>query len=320
VRGLPTFADPNLIVGADSFSDAGVYRLRDDLYIAQTVDFFPPLVDDPYQFGQIAAANSLSDVYAMGGRPVTALNLVCFPDKDAELSVLHAILAGGAERVLAAGAVVVGGHSLRDAEIKFGLAVTGVVDPSQLITNAAARPGDLLVLTKPLGTGFITTAAKAGGASPESVAAAVTSMIQLNRTASEAARACGVRAATDITGFGLAGHAAELAAASQVSVALYVSALPELPQALDMWRQGFRTRASKSNREFLEPVMQIADGVDREHLELAFDPQTSGGLLLAVAPAQRDALQRHIRQVDGTASWVIGHVQPRQAASLLVLP
>lgn len=320
MRALPSFVDPNLIVGADSFSDAGVYRLRDDLYLAQTVDFIPPLVDDPYQFGQIAAANSLSDLYAVGGRPLTALNLVCFPDQDAELAVLHQILAGGAERVRAAGAVVLGGHSLRDAEIKFGLAVTGVVDPSHLITNAAARPGDVLVLTKPLGTGFITTAAKAGGASPASVEAAVASMIQLNRAASEAARAYGLRAATDVTGFGLAGHAAELAAASQVTVVLQAGALPELPDALTLWRAGFQTRASQSNRAFLEPVMEIDDGVDRDRLELAFDPQTSGGLLLAVPPARLAALQQHLAQTAGAGAWVIGRVEQRQAASLRVLP
>ena len=181
MRGLPQFEDPNLIVGTESFSDAGVYRLRDDLYIVQTVDFFPPLIDDPYVFGQIAAANSLSDAYAMGARPVTALNIVGFPDDQLELEVLHAILAGGAERVLKAGAVIVGGHTVRDAEIKYGLSVTGVVEPAQLLTNAQAQPGDMLVLTKALGTGFVTTAAKARKCPDDVLATTIASMVQLNR-------------------------------------------------------------------------------------------------------------------------------------------
>jgi selenide,water dikinase len=316
VRGLPKFTDPNLIVGADSFSDAGVYRLRDDLYIVQTVDFFPPLVDDPYVFGQIAAANALSDAFAMGARPVTALNLVCFPDKELELSVLEQILAGGVERVVAAGAVVVGGHSIRDAEVKFGLAVTGVVEPAALLTNAGARPGDLLVLSKPLGTGFITTAAKAERCPLDVLESAIASMIQLNDIGRNAAHAAGAHATTDVTGFGLAGHATEMATASGVTVVLHIDQLPELPGAMALYQQGFKTRANKSNREFLEPVMHIDDAVDRDRVELAFDPQTSGGLLISVPPDQAAAVVQRVLETGAAAAAIVGEVRARQDASL----
>jgi selenide, water dikinase len=318
VRGLPKFDDPNLIVGAESFSDAGVYRLRDDLYLVQTVDFFPPLVDDPYVFGQIAAANALSDALAMGARPITALNLVGFPDKELALSVLDRILAGGAERVLAAGAVVVGGHSVRDAEVKYGLAVTGVVEPAALLTNAGAQPGDLLVLTKALGTGCITTAAKKDRCPRATLDAAIASMIQLNDIGRDAAHAAGAHAVTDVTGFGLAGHAAEMARASGVTIELQVDALPELPGALQLLQDGFKTRANKSNREFLEPDLRLAAAVDDQRLELVFDPQTSGGLLISVAPARADQVVQQVRQAGGGAACVIGAVRSRQDASLLV--
>ena len=205
MQGLPSFSDPNLLVGAEHFSDAGVYRLADGMAIVQSLDFFPPLVNDPFVFGQIAAANSLSDVYAMGGRPITAMNIVGFPDDKLGFDVLQEILRGGAERVLAAGAVLLGGHSVRDAEIKYGLSVTGIVDPDHMITNEAAAPGDVLVLTKPLGTGFVTTALRAGKCPDDVLAAACASMMRLNDTAAEAALSVGAKAATDITGFGLAG-------------------------------------------------------------------------------------------------------------------
>lgn len=317
MRGLPHFRDPNLLIGADSFSDAGVYRLRDDLLLVQTVDFFPPLVDDPFVFGQIAAANALSDVFAMGARPVTALNIVGFPDKELDLSVLEQILSGGAERVLAAGCVIVGGHSVRDAEVKYGLSVTGVVDPAHLLTNAAAQPGDRLVLTKPLGTGFITTAAKGGACPPDVLDGAIAGMVQLNQTGRDAAHAVAARAATDITGFGLAGHAGEIARASGVTICLDVGRIPGLPGAVELSQQGFMTRASTSNREFLETDMRIAPGVDAAQLELAFDPQTSGGLLIAVAASQADELVRRAEQGGARGAAVIGEVVARQDVSLV---
>lgn len=320
MRGLPKFTDPNLIIGTESFSDAGVYRLRDDLYIVQTVDFFPPLVDDPYVYGQIAATNALSDAYATGARPITALNVVGFPDKELDVSILGQILAGGAERVLAAGAVIVGGHSVRDAEIKYGLAVTGVVDPAHLLTNAAAQPGDLLVLTKGLGTGFITTASKAGNCPEGAMDAAIASMRQLNDLGRDAAHAAGARAATDVTGFGLAGHATEMAQASGVTIALHVSQFPELPGALEAFRRGYKTRASKSNREFLLPVMRIDESVDSERVELAFDAQTSGGLLIAVSPSRAEQLVAAVHERGGPQATIIGEVLARQEAALLLRP
>ncbi len=319
MRGLPEFTDPNLIVGADSFSDAGVYRLRDDLYIVQTLDFFPPLVDDPFLFGQIAAANALSDAFAMGARVVTAMNIVGFPDKELDLSVLQAILAGGAAKVMEAGAVVVGGHSVRDTEVKYGLSVTGVVTPDQLLTNAGARPGDALVLTKALGTGFVTTAAKAVKCAPEVLDVATASMAMLNCFGNNRACTEVAHSATDITGFGLAGHAAEMARASHVTLGLDVAKLPALPGALDLWRRGFKTRASKSNREFLSGELDVEPKVDVERAELAFDAQTSGGLLIAVPAEQADELVARAVETGATATTVIGEVLEQQSNVSLVL-
>ncbi len=318
LRGLPKFEDPNLLVGAEGFSDAGVYRLRDDLLIVQSVDFFPPLVDDPHLFGRIAATNALGDLYAMGARPTTALNIVGFPDDQLELSILGEILRGGAEQVRAAGAVVVGGHSVRDTEIKFGLSVTGVVKPEELMTNRDARPGERLVLTKPLGTGFVTTAFKAGRCPPPLLEAACASMTQLNRIGSEAARAVGVRGATDITGFGLAGHALEMAEASGVTLRLELDRLPLLPGVEELVRRGNRTRASVSNRAFVEPNMQLRGTADPIRLEILFDAQTSGGLLLS-APADRaDELVERIQAGGGRSACVIGEVMERGEYALLV--
>jgi selenide,water dikinase len=317
---LPEFNDPNLIVGAQGFSDAGVYAIRDDLLIVQSLDFFPPLVDDPFRFGQIAAANSISDVYAMGARPVTALNIVGFPDDKLDLSTLTEILRGGAERVQAADAVVAGGHSVRDHEIKYGMSVTGVVERDKLITNREAQPGDLLVLTKALGTGFVTTAAKAGRCPPDVLEAAAESMAQLNRVASEAAQQAGVRAATDITGFGLAGHALEMALASEVAVHIELSRLPLLPGARELARKGNKTRASATNRGFAQPHLECTGRLDAELLEFAFDAQTSGGLLISVAPEKAEQLATQVRSDGAEAACVIGRVEQRQDAALVIHP
>lgn len=318
MRGLPTFNDPNLIVGTDNFSDAGVYRLRDDLWIVQSLDFFPPLVNDPYTYGQIAAANSLSDVYAMGAKPTTALNIVGFPDDQLKLDILEEILRGGAERVQQAGAVLAGGHTVRDTEIKYGLSVTGVVKPDALRTNDGARPGDLLVLTKPLGTGFITTALKAGHCPDEALQAASASMVQLNAAGSEAATESCAHAATDITGFGLAGHAGELANASGVTVALDLNRLPLLPGALELARAGYQTRASTSNRNYAQSSLRI-DGTPNPLLEeLAFDAQTSGGLLIAVVAEQAEKLIEHARSAGATATCLVGEVLAKEEVSLIL--
>lgn len=318
MRGLPKFDDPNLIVGAENFSDAGVYRLRDDLLLVQTVDFFPPLVDDPYLFGQIAAANSLSDAFAMGATPRTALNIVGFPDTELELDILEKILAGGAEKVREAGAVILGGHSVRDTEIKYGLSVTAVVHPADLITNANAQPGDLLVLTKALGTGFLTTAGKKDKCSEQALSAAIASMAQLNALGADAARRAGAHAMTDVTGFGLAGHAGEMARASGVTVCLDEPKLPSLAEALEMLAAGCRTRASRSNREFLEPMMRIEAPVDATRVELAFDPQTSGGLLIAVPEANAESLVKEARAAGASATTIIGSVKEKTDVDVII--
>ena len=318
MRGLPKFDDPNLIVGAEGFSDAGVYRLRDDLYLLQSLDFFPPLVDDPILFGQIAAANALSDIYAMGGHPTTALNIVGFPDDQLGLEVLAEILQGGADRVRAAGAVIAGGHTVRDSEIKYGLSVTGVVEPERLLTNQNARPGDALVLTKALGTGFVTTAFKAGRCPSDVMAAATTSMIQLNKVGSEAAQAVVAHAATDVTGFGLAGHAIEMAQSSDVSLILELHRLPILPGVDMLVRHGHKTRASATNRNFAEPLSRIEGEVDPIRLEYLFDAQTSGGLLISVAAERAMELVEGARATGAEAAGVVGRVIDKQDVSLVV--
>ena len=318
MQGLPKFDDPDLIVGTDGFSDAGVYRLSEELLIVQSLDFFPPLVDDPYVFGQIAAANSLSDIYAMGARPKTALNIVGFPDDKLPLSVLSEILKGGADQVSQAGAVIAGGHTVRDVEIKYGLSVTGVVEPSKLITNRRAQAGDVLLLSKALGTGYVTTAFKAGRCPDDVLRLATDGMSQLNRAASEAATELGAHAVTDITGFGLAGHAGEMAQASNVTLVLEVGKLPILSGVLELVRKGFQTRASATNRGFAESTMRIAGTPDPERLELLFDAQTSGGLLMSVPPDAAQELVERARNGGAEQTCVVGRVEPLQDVSLLI--
>ena len=319
MRGLPKFNDPNLLIGAEHFSDAGVYRVAEHLAIVQTVDFFPPLVDDPFVYGQIAATNSLSDVYAMGAQPKTALNIVGFPDDQLDLGILNEILQGGAERVIAAGAVIVGGHTVRDVEIKYGLSVTGLVDPDHMLTNERAKPGDVLVLTKALGTGFVTTAFKAGRCPDDVLAAACDSMTQLNAIGCSAALAVGVNSMTDITGFGLAGHANEMAQASGVTIALELSRLPILPGAHELARQGNQTRASATNRRFVEPVTRIEGQPDKTRLEFVFDAQTSGGLLISVVADRAEELVAKARAGGAATACVIGSVTAKQDASLMIV-
>ena len=318
VRGLPEFDDPDLIVGTKGFSDAGVYRLRDDLYVVQSLDFFPPLVDDPFTFGQIAAANSLGDIYATGARPKTAMNIVCFPDDQLPLDILSLIMAGGAERAGKAGAVTVGGHTLRDKEIKYGLSVTGVVEPARLLTNLGAKPGDALVLTKALGTGFVTTAFKREKCPDAVLAAAVKSMVQLNDIGRDAAHATGAHGATDITGFGLAGHACEMAQASGVSVELDVARLPLLPGADVLAGAGHISRASKSNRSFAETMMRIEGSPDPVRLEPVFDAQTSGGLLISVPAERADELVDKARSAGAAAACVVGRVLAAKDVALVL--
>lgn len=308
------------MIGVEHFSDAGIYKLTDEIALVQTLDFFPPGVDDPYTFGQIAAANSLSDVYAMGGTPRTAMNIVGFPDKELPMSVLGEILKGGAERVHAAGAVVLGGHSVRDSEIKFGLSVTGIVHPDRMMNNESAQPGDVLVLTKALGTGFISSAMKKGKAPDDAIAAATASMVELNRAASEAAMAMGVKASTDITGFGLAGHAAEMAEGSGVTLELHLDKLPLIDGAMAMHKAGYTSGANTSNLSFLSDRVQVAGhAVDHDNLPFIYDPQTSGGLLLTVAEDKADALLQELKKRGNTVAAIIGRVDGKSGADLVVL-
>ena len=285
LAALPHRGDSRLIVGRETFDDAGVFVLSEDFALVQTVDFFAPIVDDPYTFGQIAAANALSDVYAMGGEPLTALNIVGFPAGKLPLEVLTEILRGGQDKVHEAGALVVGGHSIIDEELKFGLSVTGRADPRRLLTNAAACLGDRLVLTKPLGTGILATAAKQGRLGEDDVQRLHASMASLNRAASRAALGVGARCATDVTGFGLLGHALHIARASTVSLRIDVSRVPELRGARDAWREGVRTGGAERNVEYLRTRVDwgATSEVDRA---LLVDPQTSGGLLVAVPRAR----------------------------------
>jgi selenide, water dikinase len=291
--------DPNVLVGFDHADDAGVYQLNPELALVQTVDFFTPIVDDPYTFGQIAATNALSDVYAMGGRPLTSLALVCFPE-HADLGILERILAGGLSKMMEAGCTVIGGHSIRDEETKFGYSVTGLIHPKAVYANQGARPGDALILTKPLGTGVISTAIKKGKAEPSWIEAAVASMTTLNRKAaavipgsdSGTSEKSGVRvsAMTDITGFGLIGHLREIVLASQVSVRLSASRIPILPGALESIRAGYIPGGLKNNRDFAECLVDYGDGVPEEIKALLYDPQTAGGLLISVADQAQQLL------------------------------
>jgi len=305
-------SDPRILVGHETFDDAGVFRVSDDVAIVQTVDFFAPIVDDPYQFGQVAAANALSDVYAMGGTPLTALNIAAFPTGTLPLEVLTEILRGGQDKVHEAGAHVIGGHTVVDDEVKYGLAITGRIDPRTMLTNAGAVPGDRLVLTKPIGNGILATAIKQTTLDSESAAEVVALMRELNASASRAALDVGARCATDITGFGLLGHASHIARASRVSLRVRISAVPILRGAAEAWRQGARPGGGTRNRDYIEPLVAwgAATEVDRA---LLTDPQTSGGLLVAVPSSSvREYLERVPRAVE------IGEVLP-QGQSAIVL-
>ena len=308
---LPASSHPDLLVGIEHFDDAGVFRLDERTALVQSLDFFPPLVDDPYEFGRIAAANALSDVYAMGGQPLTAMNIVGFPDQDLPVELLVEILRGGAERVTAAGAVLVGGHSVRDAEIKYGLSVTGRIDPERIITNGKAEPGDTLVLTKPLGSGVLTSAAKAGLLDEAGLAETVTVMTELNRGGAEAMIEVGVRAATDITGFGLIGHAFEMAEASQVTLEIEAGKVPLLEQTLEFAARGVVTRMHKDTLNHLGDKLQVAD-VDPTLVKVLADAQTSGGLLIAVPQERADRLVAALKKHDAPCAALVGRVMPQK--------
>lgn len=283
LRHLPEVNDKNLIVGIKTADDAGVYKLTDELAIINTLDFFPPIIDDPYTFGQIAAANALSDVYAMGGVPKLAMNIVAFP-AELDLSILADIIKGSADKLKESGAILVGGHSIEDKEIKYGLSVTGLVHPKKVITNAGAVKGDKLILTKPIGTGVITTALKKEHITPDDVMDVILSMKTLNAKASAIMQDVGVNACTDITGFGLIGHAMGMAQASGVNMIFNVKDIPFFTMALQLVKKSVnRPKIIKSNRKYLSPNIKLSDRITHEEANLLFDPQTSGGLLISVS-------------------------------------
>jgi selenide,water dikinase len=298
---LPRFPNPNVLVGFDAADDAGVYRLTDDLALVQTVDFFTPIVDDPFTFGAIAAANSLSDVYAMGGKPISALSIVAFP-AGADTDILEEILRGGLEKMCEADCAVLGGHTVNDPEIKFGYAVTGTIHPARIKANAGAQAGDAILFTKALGTGVIGTALKRGIAAPASVEAATKSMLTLNRQACEAMLRLNAHGCTDVTGFGLIGHAREMALASNVTLEFDTARIPLLPGALDAVRAGAIPAGLRNNKEFASCAVEDSQSIDPALLDLLYDPQTSGGLLITLPESEAAGLPEATR---------IGTVGPR---------
>jgi len=305
---LPLIPNPKVIRGMASLDDAGVYQLTDDLAIIQTIDFFTPIVDDPYTFGQIASANALSDVYAMGGKPLTAMNVVCFPTKSLNISVLKDILRGGLDKMREARVTLVGGHSIDDVELKYGLSVMGTVHPKRLVTNSGAKVGDNLILTKPLGTGIISTALKAGMAYEDTIARLTKCMSTLNDKASELMQEVGVHACTDITGFGLLGHACQVAKNSQVGINIYHASLLFLPKAEKFAKRGFCPGGLHRNREFYSASVIIANKVPSHIQDILFDAQTSGGLLICLAPKKAELLLDRLRQAGMEDTAIIGEV------------
>jgi len=300
--------DPNVLVGFDHADDAGVYQIAPDQALVQTVDFFTPVVDDPYTFGQIAATNALSDIYAMGGKPLTALALVCFPEK-ADLEILERILAGGLSKMIEAGCTVIGGHSIRDEETKFGYSVTGVIHPKKILANAGAKPGDALVFTKALGTGVISTAIKKGKAEQAWIDGAIQSMTTLNKAAAEVIERgeFRVHSMTDVTGFGLIGHAREMALASNVALRFFAENIPILPGAIECVRAGYIPAGLKNNRDFAECAVGYEAEIGDELKALLFDPQTAGGLLISLAGGDCDKLLPAMQKA-GIPARQIGNV------------
>jgi len=307
-------------VGTEYPDDAAVYRLAPDLALIQTVDFFPPVVDDPYSYGQIAAANALSDVYAMGGRPITAMNIVCFPCKTLGNEILLEILKGGADKVHEADALLVGGHTIQDQEPKYGLSVAGLIDPAQIWTKAGMQPSDLLILTKPLGTGILTTAQKADMLSAAQLEEAVFWMSMLNRGAAEAARELGINAATDITGFGLLGHAYEMVQESSVGIKFFLERLPVMDGVRQLAEEGIVPGGARVNKQYLESHVAGQETLDEIWMDILCDPQTSGGLLLAVPKERAGDLLRELHTRGLSWAAIVGEAVSRERGTLLLQP
>ena len=306
--GMAFPTDENVMIGLERADDAGVYRIKDDLALIQTVDFFTPVVDDPYWFGQIAAANALSDVYAMGGEPRTAMNLVAFPIEEMDLSVLRSIIQGGIDKLEEAGVALVGGHSIQDREIKYGLSVTGLIHPEKVLAKKAMRKGDRLVLTKPLGTGIVNTAIKAAMASDDLIDRVTRLMAALNRDAAEMMGKFAVSACTDVTGFGLLGHLAEMVEGTGVGARIKAQDVPVITEALAFAAMGLIPAGAHNNRSFRENMIDISKSVPRELGDVLFDPQTSGGLLISVSPAAADSLVMALQDGGVADAGIIGEV------------
>jgi selenide,water dikinase len=309
--------DPNLLVGFDKADDAGVYRLRDDLALVQTLDFFTPIVDDPFDYGRIAALNSINDVWAMGGTPVTAMAITCFPKKGVDFSILGEIMGGGLSVLTENKVALVGGHSVDNEQIMFGYSVTGVIDPNKVATNAGAQPGDLIILTKPIGTGVISTGIKLAKAAPDVVAESISTMLTPGKYAAEAICKFDVKAATDVTGFALLGHTWEMACASNVTMEIDSARVPLINGALDLAAAGLLTSGDKTNREYVGDSIAISANVDPNLVRLFYDPQTAGGLLLALSEEKADGLLTELRQ-NYLRAEIIGQVTARGTKLIVV--
>jgi len=318
LRHLPKFYDDNLIVGFNKSDDAAVYKINDDTAVILTMDFFTPVVDDPYKYGQVAAANSLSDVYAMGGKPVTAMNIVCFPS-CLSVDILGQILKGGADKILEAGAVIAGGHSVEDNEPKYGLSVMGVVHPEKVVTNSAAKPGDVLILTKPLGLGILNTAIKADLVNEEVINEAIEIMSYLNKDACEAMQTVGVNSCTDITGFGLLGHALEMAEGSDVTIEIWSDYIPIIKKSIELARMGIIPGGAYKNQQYIGDKAVFVNDINQEIKDILFDPQTSGGLLISVAEDKSDKLLSILRKNNKTSFSIIGKVKEKDKKPLEVI-
>ncbi|MBU1627482.1 selenide, water dikinase SelD [bacterium] len=316
LKGLNLKDDPNLLVGIGSSDDAGVYKLSEEIAIVQTLDFFTPIADDPLTFGMIAAANSMSDVYAMGGKPLTAMNIVCFPSGKMDISILRNILKGGAQKVHEAGAFLLGGHSVNDSELKYGLSVTGIINPHKLVTNIGGKPGDGLILTKPLGSGIITTAIKKEIADNKITDLVIQLMCTLNNIASTVMTEIGVNACTDITGFGLIGHLLEMLRC-EVGARIYADKIPILPKVLDFAEKGIMPGGTKKNRDYYTKLM-ITD-VDTHIVDVLNDPQTSGGLLMAVPPDKVDLMLNKLTALGIIHASLIGHLTDHNKGKVEIL-
>jgi len=320
VNHLPEYPNERVLVGPKTFADAGIYKISDDMATVSTLDFFTPVVNNPYDYGQIAAANALSDVYAMGGKPLTAMNILCYPIKSLDRDIVVEILKGSADKVNEAEAVIIGGHTLQDSEIKYGLSVTGIIHPDRIVTNAGARAGDVLVLTKPLGTGLVISAIKTNKVLEEHINLVTRSMVLLNKASSEAMLEVGVSACTDITGFGLMGHAYELAEASKVTLSFFAGRIPVFDGCERYVRMGLMPGVSKLSKKYLKDAIRIDPKVREELVDVLFDAQTSGGLLISVPKGKAEILCTKLKERGALTFDVVGEVHQREDVSIVVTP